>query len=121
MSNPYKTKQFKALQNKWYRKLKKEGFEDVEDTNSPNEFLKKWHTYDFKTKYQKGNAESITDYYRLASQFLHDYSFETGTEKKVWELHAGGHSIRKIEKLLRIDRNRVHKIIRTIKKAMIGV
>jgi hypothetical protein len=101
----YKTKAFEALNAKWYDKLKKSGFEDAE---SDEDHLTDWSRTLFlkRPEYDQSKEE----YYRLAGQFLHDHTFRTETERKIWELHQDGVSIRKIVKLLRKKRLKVSHV-----------
>ena len=52
MSNPFNTKAFKALQEKWYKKAKDSGFEDAEDATNDNSPLKAWHDQYFRAEWQ---------------------------------------------------------------------
>ncbi len=117
----FKQKQFKDLQAHWYEILKNEGFQEIEDTNSPREFLKCWHHSYFiiKTKNAR-NFKSNTEYYYKAAQFLETYNFQSFYEKEVWRLHAEGKSVRAIAAYLknhgiRTNKDYVANIIRCLK------
>lgn len=89
-----KAKTYEELKTEWYAKLKKSGFEDIEDSN--NENLKSW-----STKFTRMGSPDIVikakeDYYRLAGQFLYDHSFKDKKEELIWKMHSEGVSIRKI-------------------------
>lgn len=108
--NP-KDKEFKALQTKWYEKLKKKGFEDIE-TDEDN--LKVWHSFFFtdrrENRYTKGSWDSKEEYYRLAGQFLHEHEFIDATDRFIWEHHAAGKNNREILDLLKSRRTKVRNV-----------
>lgn len=119
------TKKFKALQKVWYDKLKESGFEDIEDTNSPHEYLKTWHSSYFQIVHEPIAYEHKKVYYEQASAFLHEYFtdhqyglFDKFRPDLVWELHVQGVSVREIAKRLEMKACRVHLIITDIKKKM---
>lgn len=137
MSQQFKTAKFKKLQQKWYKKLEKSGFNEIEDTNSPKEFLKRWDSQWFRTrgpqekvragmtkdqsvKIQKNYLISVAKYYANARQVLSHFNFDTGLEKAIWALHSEGMSHRDIAKELNINPNVAHKAIFKIKKAIYG-
>lgn len=88
------SKEFKDLQSTWYAKLEKDGFEDIEQSE---DILKIWNRlrYDNVTT----TISAISQYYRLAGHFLHDFQFESELDKFVWEHHAQGLTVRDIAKL----------------------
>jgi hypothetical protein len=105
------SKEFKDLQRKWYAKAKKSGYEDIEQADGN---LKVWHSRLFQINANDITGEAKKEYYRLAGQFLHAHKFENKGDKIMWELHAGGMSVRDIAKELKrlgfkTSRNRVHK------------
>lgn len=121
MSSPFKTKEFLELNKKWQKKLKKSGFEDIEqDENS----LKSWSMI-FLLNYEPITWKAKEDYYRLAAQMLQDYKFSSKTEKFIWEEHAKGTSIRSIVKLLKRKgiktyKCKVHATIKNLVKEIIA-
>ncbi len=94
----FQSQSFKALNAEWEAKLKDSGFEDIErDENN----LKEYASSDFKKRPEYDQSKE--EYYRLAGQFFHDYSFRGPNrewKKRVWGLHAEGKSIREIIKIL---------------------
>jgi hypothetical protein len=118
MSNP-KDKSFKKLQDKWYAKLKKSGFKDIEhDEDTLTEYSSvyfKKHTYDEMVEKQR--------YHDMANSFLEQYKFETEKDKLIWDYHTNGLSVRDIADLLkkvklRANRNSVAQDIRRLKAKM---
>lgn len=120
----WNTPSFKALQNKWYQKLKEEGFKEIEDTDSPKEFLKSWHSHYFFHRYSADEIQEGQDYFRMCDDFYWRYaSFKNKTEKEIWRLHSEGYSRRKIAILLlqqkkQISDSSVQIILSKLKKIM---
>lgn len=116
----------KALQQKWYSRLKKEGFVDIE---SSRERLKNSDSIRFVRKDSR-ESHHITyqslserfDYFNRAGQFLHEYRFKNRIEKKIWHLHADGTPIRKIAEDLKLvsagSQNSVHSVINRLQETM---
>jgi hypothetical protein len=123
MSRQRDTPDLKTLQKIWYKKLKNTGFVDIEDTNSPKEFLKTWHSSYFISRYTPETFERKEAYYRLCSHFLWDYEFESNLEREIWRLHSEGMSLRDIAQSLRskrikLNKDNVNKIIIKLIKIM---
>lgn len=117
----------KELQDKWYAKLKKSGFEDIENERGD---LKASSTHNLVSHHGEYYADKISfhegkaEYYRLAGFFLHDKKFESKLDKQIWELHANDRSIREIvtilkKKKIKAYRDQVHIIIQRLAKEMI--
>ena len=110
----------KDLQSKWYKKLAKDGFVDIEDTSRDIPVLKKWSADIFRGKTQ-GEIDSRLEYYRSARALIYIYEFNSELDKIIWTLHAEGMSQRDIaEKLKRrkgCGKTSIDKIIRRIRQA----
>jgi hypothetical protein len=91
----FKTKGFKELHRAWMKKLKDEGFNDIEDLNSPLELLKTWDS----TYFIDGPEDfaGTEEYYQVAQELLNSHDFDSELERKIWELHSNGLSVRSIE------------------------
>jgi hypothetical protein len=117
-----KSKELKKLEAKWYKKLAKEGFEDIEqDENN----LKQWHNHFFFARYDADSFNSKAEYFQLAGAFLHEYEFANEVEKKIWELHADGLPLTEIYKVLANSGSKVYidgirKIVNKLKEAMVS-
>lgn len=122
------SKEFKKLQEKWYGKLKRSGFEDIERSD---ESLKKWSLMFVTDDSTEITREAKTEYYRAAGHFLHDHQFDSTTEKRIWELHSSGLSIRNIVKMLtkenkwflrgrKPNKRRVHETVQDLVKKMLA-
>lgn len=119
--NP-KSKEFLELKSKWYKKLEKSGFEDIEQDD---EALKKWSNSIGRHESQRNKIPSIETYYRLAGQFLYDHKFKSKKENIVWKLHSEGLSIRAIVEFVKSKRfknpyfSSVQNIIEDLRKEML--
>ena len=98
MSSPFKTKEFLKLHRDWAKKLKKSGFEDIERKEG---VLKTSSMENVRNLYTVEQFNIKEEYYRLAGQFLHEYKFKTQVDKRIWELHSEGVSVRNIIKKLK--------------------
>lgn len=105
----FKTKEFRRLHRAWMNKLKQKGFDDIEDLNSPNEWLKTWDSQCFITYAENGDMKYAQVYYQVASDLLNTHDFESDLEREIWRYHAGGYSMREIEQELYTKKNRLNK------------
>lgn len=112
--------ELKKLQDKWYKKLAKAGFEDIEDINSPNEFLKEWHGSWFRSRGHASRFTAKESYFYQAGHFLTNHEFKNEQEKKVWKLHSEGLSLREIAKAMRWKSHfNVNLIIKRLREEML--
>ena len=84
----YNTKEFKQLQEEWYKKLENEGFVDIERTTSIRGLRKE--QYDGRAKYGWASREwnqSKLEYYYLAEHFLNNYNFKKNLDLEKSEQH----------------------------------
>lgn len=82
-------RQFVELQARWYNKLKREGFKDIES------FAPNGQPYDLMTTWPNKPpelAQHHAEYYRAASHFLHEYRFKTKLDRAIWALYCEGYS-----------------------------
>jgi hypothetical protein len=130
-------KTLKQLTKIWYKKLKDEGFKDIEQDEL---YLKRWSNefvrpdanvknrsdYNVRpttVRNKKNEFQDKQDYYYYATQFLNEYPFANNKERIIWEYHVNGISMRAISKLLkkvriRISRQTVYKIINRLATQM---
>jgi hypothetical protein len=105
----HQTEDFKRLQSKWYKKLAKEGFSDIENEKD----LKVLHSTWFHARHKEKNIHEThnakREYFRLAGIFLHVHEFASDLEKTIWELHTDGFYLREIATKLRTKQNKVNK------------
>lgn len=107
------SKEFKALQAKWDKKLKDRGFDDIEQRDGN---LKVWSSFFFKKRHNPILFEAKEEYYRAAGKFLYDHKWTSKKDRTIWELHCQGKSARVIVKEMksrhfRINKPMVHQII----------
>lgn len=105
-------KDFQKLQKKWYNKLARTGFKDVENVFVKGEPLKHWDSSEFQRYFSPSSFSERQRYYELASQLLHDFKFKTSADKTVWEMHTQGISQRQIAKKMGLHYNTVCRIIK---------
>lgn len=118
MSNHSEYEKLKAV---WYKKLKDEGFQDIE-TDEDN--LKTWSSR-FSSKKARELWRAKEAYYYMATNFLNDYSFDSNLEKVIWEYHSNAMSVRNIAKLLnkstyskKLSKEAVWLIVRKLEASM---
>lgn len=126
MSPRDKDKEFQKLQSMWYAKLKDEGFDEIEN---PDGNLKSWHSFMFARRpFSNPNSThrilQEEEYYRLAGQFFYDHKFKNKTEKRMWELHSNGKSVRDIAKIITKEsgytyKRKVDETLRGLAKEML--
>lgn len=110
----YETPEFIELNRKWADKLEKSGFEEIEDTESPNEYMKSWHDTRFAARYTPDMFEETREYYLAATNLLNTFTFKNNRDKKIWTMHSEGIPERHIAKKLKITDWRVRKLIRLL-------
>lgn len=104
----HETDKFKRIEKTWAAKLKKSGFEDIEQADGN---MKVWHSRLFMNSYNVNIRESKETYYRLTSQFLNDHVFESKLEYTIWAHHCEGRGRREITRLIRTKEHKVRKIL----------
>lgn len=126
-----KDKKLQKLQAKWYKKLERTGFVDQERVKYGEHYLKEY-SGKLSDRHEDGSPdrslESIPgigqthrfNYYQRCREFLLEYKFKNKTERKIFELHSEGISIRDIATELKTYRDKVHKTIRRLVKEMLG-
>jgi len=92
----------------WYKKLKVEGFQDVEKNEDR---LKEYHGSKFKREHTVASFKESERYWQLAGQLLHDYPFLDVVEKKTWKMYVEGEQLNKIARATRQSRRTVSRII----------
>lgn len=113
----YNSKEFKKLQAEWYKKLEDSGFEDIEPHENT---LKSWSLEIGRKLNQERPLvmQAKLDYYGMARSFLHDYHFNTETDKEIWERHSEGTGVFAIAKLTNVGRGTVWRTICRLRDAM---
>lgn len=123
MSNRKKT-EYERVRDVWYKKLKKEGFEDIEHYDGSIN-IGTPRSLNWGDELQR---QLVQDYYCMAYHFLNEFPFETPLDKIIWEYHAEGLSIRDIVKVLKqtrvargTNRIRVWKTVKKLEDTMKGL
>lgn len=100
---------------KWARLLRNNGFQDIEDKNGR---LKEFHTTRFANakKLSTVEREAKERYYQLATQLVFHHKFSSPEEKAVWTLHADGRYDSEIADELGLNKSKVYRIIRNVRK-----
>ncbi len=112
----FETKEFRKLHAKWHKKLETSGFEDHEEFDSPLELMKTHENERFRGMYTGDEFLSQQRYYELAGQLLHDHTFRTAKDQKIWQMHADGENIRDTAKKLKLTQYYVSEFIKTLRK-----
>lgn len=105
-----------AQTKKWYAKLKKSGFEDIERHENAR-FVLKSSSDKFTTPEAIRDYYAKSEYYSMARKFLHDYKFASKLERIIWEYHTEAISVRDIAlllknvKVMRANKDNVSEIV----------
>lgn len=96
----YKTKEFKALQADWYRKLKQTGFNDIE-AHERSEY----EVNDVELRRIKGLAgdPSRAEWHRCVARFAESNMFERKLHQAIYRLHAEDRTNQEVYEILRND------------------
>lgn len=106
----------KKLQDEWNSKLKKSGFEDIEQDD---DHLSQWHSAYFQNRYTEGEFLAKRAYYSLAGQFLYEHPFGSVRIESIWSLHAEGQSARQIGDHYGLHHNRIDILIKALAAKML--
>lgn len=112
--------ELKKQQKIWYSKLKKEGFNDIEQTDGN---LRVWSASAL-SGYSQAEIDAKIIYYRMANHFLNEHQFETILDKVIWEYHAAGVGVRRIAeelsrvKISRQGRQTIYRAVKRLQKQM---
>jgi hypothetical protein len=125
MPSPYKSKEFKALLDKWDERLKESGLKDVErlDKRSGELKLIAWDSHYFSVRNHPDSFAIKHEYYYQAHQFLNSHKFKSHTDRHIWEMHADGQGLRVIAQTLKnlgikTNKDYVATTVNRLKKAM---
>lgn len=117
---------FKELEAKWYAKLKKGGFQDIEKVSVPGRPLISFHSNHFAKPAVVAQRAKKEKYYRQIEDFVNhnkiheicksiaehgNNSVSPKIVKNIIELHGSGFSERKIAKKIRRSNDSVHRVL----------
>jgi hypothetical protein len=104
---------FRIIRDFWYKKLKEDGFQDIE--NADNELLvfniPRFDDGRVKNKerfdYEKSRKENNENYFSLCRSIMNTPDFEAAVKnwpnhRKIWQMHCDGKSFRQIGETLHI-------------------
>jgi hypothetical protein len=120
---PKRVKTLKEEQDKWYARLAKDGFKDIEDRD---EKLKQYASSALTHNYRVPLVFDAKErYYQLAGQFLHMHKFDSRLEKFMWSQHCEGVSIEDIVDKVKIKgmktyKREVHETLQRLTKEMLA-
>lgn len=106
---------FKQLKSKWYKKLVKSGFRDIE--NSRGDLVDHRSTQDLWRRIN-GSTEvfdAVQSYFYWAGDMVSRGVFASMLDKKIWKLHAEGWSTRRIAHDVPLGQWAVSRRIRKIR------
>lgn len=111
--------------------LKDSGFVDLEDEHG--EMDQSFRALKGHSKrWDADEIASLADYYRRASQLLHDHPWKSPVERRIWELHAEGASYTRIWRTVKREietaelprekmyRRRVHATVTRVRAILMG-
>jgi hypothetical protein len=121
---PKKPKQsYKELRDIWYRKLKEDGFRDVERAgglmkadNSSAPYIQTHAGYrrfsqSSRSHMVRTHNEGIAEYFRLAGHFLYEHDWDNPRNKRIWELHSQGYTAAHIAARFKLTAMWVQKVL----------
>lgn len=119
MPTKHKKTSFDKLKDKWYAKLKKSGFDDIERSAM---YLKRDTAY-YSQHPHDGQWQEKAAYFQMATNFLEEYKFENRIDQIVWEYHSNGMSMREIAIALKsakvkMTKDKAFAIIKRLKVKM---
>lgn len=127
---------FKALQDRFYKKLKDEGFVDIEQTNIPDRPLKEWHGLKYSSEKVLQKIKIRQEYQKLLDNFTNHKDFDEicfklinrkyqrkilslNTIKSIWYSWAHlGYTERRIAKDFNLSKTNIHQILERFRKWM---
>ena len=113
----YKTPKLAKLKAKWYAKLKKKGFEDIEhDEDHLKLYSERFVVRNLGAYANPTLTSAKVEYYSACRKFQSSYTFKNKKEKGMFEMHSEGISIRDIATKYKTSRRKVHELIKRLVK-----
>lgn len=109
-----KEQDFKKLQKKWYKKLKDEGFKDIEVSNEFEKLDTVLKGSKDQSLFNLNTFDAKRAYYYYAEQFLNYHEFDNESDRQMWELHASGYFHKEIAEKLGCSKSTVYNFARSI-------
>jgi DNA-directed RNA polymerase specialized sigma24 family protein len=117
-ASPFKTPEFKALRQKWYQKLERNGFKDIEVTDrrlQPDPFVESLRRYPKEFIAERQGFRETEREYLLTGQF------KSRRHRDAWRMHTEGLPIAEIAKRLRVTTRAIEYILSHYRKRMRGM
>ena len=128
-----KEPQFKQIEAHWYKKLKDEGFEDIENVKDKDRPLVEWHSFKFtsestqirkirRTPYQIqidlfANHPELEEILKIFVNHGNSLFDEVGI-KQIWDMHRQGITQREIAKEMHCSQPGIFFLLRRIRDWM---
>lgn len=113
----------KVLQAQWDKKLKEDGFVDIE-TRYGDEILLKRYDSNYFTHKSHGwrgadNHQAHAQYFREARHKMWTFKFRDEHDKTVWWLHANGLYNREIARIVKKSKDKIRLDLKRIRREML--
>ena len=121
------------MQDKWYKRLQKDGFQDIEDTAHPQRPLKEWHSIKACSKKYVRIQAARTEYQDKIEVFLNHITFGEACRfvikhknqkftlnqvRTIWILHTEGRTTREIAREFDRAKSRVDDVLKKLREWM---
>lgn len=109
MADFYRSKEFKKLSQAWRKRLKEDGFEDIENAkNIPKQF-------------SSHDSEETRNTFIQLDHFLYYYPDMPRQERRVMELYSNSVMVKDIMRRISRSRSTVQRIIKRYKSLLIAI
>ena len=111
----FQTKNFQIVCDEWYARLKKSGFEDIE--NEKEEIVKNQkQNLEMLSSFKQGLFDINISYYSWAESFLFTSVLKSQRDRIIWIFHSQGLTGSEIGDRIGLHRTWINKEIEKIKK-----
>lgn len=114
----YQSKEFKKLNNKWQKELRKSDFVDIEQPDG--KYLKKYHSVWFAARYNLDYFKGKKEFFEEATRFYHTGKFKNQMHKDMWLDYSNGAKLREMVEKYPLKSARISVIIRQYTKEMLN-
>lgn len=107
----------KKLLAEWNRRLRADGFVDIEAPLStlPHSRYSTWY---FEAQWDTETFRDIERYYQLAGSHTYSHKFESFKDKAIWRLHAEGYSSVEISEKTDIPDRTVRYMLASLRRTI---
>lgn len=114
LSNPFTSKEFKREQEKWRKKLVKDGFQDLEDASgnlkSPDRRTISFH-----------DRDQVSQFYRVLDWLMACYPQMPSFDRRVMSLYSEGLYVKKIVRRCKASDKHVRNVIKRYKYLVLAI